>query len=63
MQYEENLKTSVSLAEKIAKRGGRAYYVGGFVRDRLQGLENKDIDIEVHGITPDTLEEILSVVI
>lgn len=60
MQYEENLKTSVSLAEKIAKRGGRAYYVGGFVRDRLQGLENKDIDIEVHGITPDTLEEIIS---
>ncbi len=60
MQYEENLKTSVSLAEKIAKRGGRAYYVGGFVRDRLQGLENKDIDIEVHGITPDLLEEILS---
>ena len=60
MQYKENLKTSVSLAEKIAKRGGRAYYVGGFVRDRLQGLENKDIDIEVHGITPDTLEEILS---
>ncbi len=60
MQYEENLKTSVSLAEKIAQGGGRAYYVGGFVRDRLQGLENKDIDIEVHGIAPDTLEEILS---
>ncbi len=60
MQYEENLKTSVLLAEKIAERGGRAYYVGGFVRDKLQGLENKDIDIEVHGITPDTLEEILS---
>lgn len=60
MQYEKNLKISVSLAEKILQMGGRAYYVGGFVRDRLQGLENKDIDIEVHGITPDTLEEILS---
>ncbi len=60
MQYEENLQISVSLADKIAQMGGRAYYVGGFVRDRLQGLENKDIDIEVHGITPDTLEEILS---
>lgn len=60
MQYEKNLKISVSLADKILQMGGRAYYVGGFVRDRLQGLENKDIDIEVHGITPDTLEEILS---
>lgn len=60
MQYEDNLKTSQSLAEKIAQLGGRAYYVGGFVRDRLQGFENKDIDIEVHGITPETLEEILS---
>lgn len=59
MQYEENLKISVSLAKKIAQMGGRAYYVGGFVRDSLQGIENKDIDIEVHGITPDTLEEIL----
>ncbi len=60
MQHEENLKTANILAEKIAQMGGRAYYVGGFVRDRLQGLENKDIDIEVHGITPDILEEVLS---
>lgn len=60
MQYEENLKTSMLFAEKISKAGGRAYYVGGFVRDSLQGIENKDIDIEVHGITPGILEEILS---
>ncbi len=62
MQYEENLKTAHTLADKIAQMGGRAYYVGGFVRDRLQGIENKDIDIEVHGITPDALEEILSLI-
>lgn len=60
MLYEENINTSVILAEKVREKGGRAYYVGGFVRDRLQGIENKDIDIEVHGITPDVLEEILS---
>jgi len=60
VQYEENIKTSLLLAEKIAKMGGRAYYVGGFVRDRLQGIENKDLDIEVHGVAPDRLEEILS---
>lgn len=60
MNYEENLKTAHILAEKISEKGGRAYYVGGFVRDRLQGMENKDLDIEVHGITPDVLEEILA---
>ena len=43
-----------------AEAGGRAYYVGGFVRDRVMGRENKDIDIEVHGILPDRLRNILS---
>ena len=60
MLHEENLKTARILADKIAENGGRAYYVGGFVRDKLQGIENKDLDIEVHGVAPDRLEEILS---
>ena len=47
------------IAENIEEHGGRAYYVGGFVRDRLLGRENKDIDIEVHGIEPDVLKSIL----
>ena len=54
---------SKSIAEKIAEyvreAGGRAYYVGGFVRDRLLGIDNKDVDIEVHGIQPDELYGIL----
>lgn len=52
-----------STAEKIAKSvkdaGGRTFYVGGFVRDKLLGIENKDVDIEVHGIEPDALYSIL----
>ncbi len=48
-----------TLAQQVAIRGGRVYYVGGYVRDKLLGLENKDVDVEVHGITPETLEEIL----
>ena len=52
-----------TIAEKIAdlvqKQGGRVFYVGGYVRDRVLGLENKDIDIEVHGIAPAQLLEIL----
>lgn len=47
------------IAEEAAKAGGRAYYVGGYVRDRLMGIESKDIDIEVHGVTPQKLSMIL----
>lgn len=47
------------IAEKVSERGGAVYCVGGFVRDRLMGIENKDIDIEVHGVTPAELEAIL----
>ena len=47
------------IATLVKEQGGTAYFVGGFVRDRLLGIENKDIDIEVHGITPDALEKIL----
>ena len=47
------------IAELVKQKGGRAFYVGGYVRDKLLGIENKDIDIEVHGIEPDVLLDIL----
>ena len=51
------------LAKKIAievnKAGGSAYYVGGYVRDDILGIPNKDIDIEIHNIEPNVLENIL----
>lgn len=53
-----------TIAEKIAhmvgEKGGRTFYVGGFVRDKILGIESKDMDIEVHGIMPEILLEILS---
>ncbi len=49
-----------TIAERVREAGGRTYYVGGFVRDRLRGVENKDVDIEVHCISPETLYAILS---
>ena len=56
--------TDLELAHEIALRvrdaGGTAYFVGGFVRDLLLGRENKDIDIEIHGLAPEVLQEILS---
>ena len=48
------------LAQHAAQAGGRAYFVGGYVRDHVMGRENKDIDIEVHGLEPAQLREILS---
>ena len=47
------------IAEKVREAGGRTFYVGGFVRDRLIGIENKDVDIEIHGILPENLMQIL----
>ena len=47
------------IAERVADAGGRAYCVGGFVRDKIMGRPCKDVDIEVHGISPEELREIL----
>ena len=50
---------SRQLAEGIRDAGGRAFYVGGFVRDALMGISCKDIDIEVYGLAPARLREVL----
>lgn len=55
--------TARRIAEEVAAAGGRTYYVGGCVRDRLRGLgadDIDDVDIEVYGITPAALEAILN---
>lgn len=48
------------IAADVAEKGGRVYYVGGYVRDELLGRKSKDIDVEVYGITPGTLREVLA---
>ncbi|MFN2511780.1 MAG: CCA tRNA nucleotidyltransferase [Pyrinomonadaceae bacterium] len=54
------------IPEKVAKlatiihaEGGRALLVGGCVRDMLMGEPPKDWDLEVYGIEPQRLREIL----
>jgi tRNA nucleotidyltransferase (CCA-adding enzyme) len=49
----------IKLAEKISANGGRAMLVGGCVRDELMGVEPKDWDLEIYGIEPQKLREIL----
>lgn len=51
---------SLKLAYDISLIGGKAYYVGGYVRDSYLGINNKDIDIEVYGVTADRLRNILN---
>ena len=53
----ENVQEVISA---INKQGGRALLVGGAVRDHLLGdTEPKDFDIEVYGMTVNTLTSIL----
>ena len=51
---------AVKIAKEVDKLGGRTFYVGGYVRDQLLNKENKDIDIEIHGITFNQLHDILT---
>jgi tRNA nucleotidyltransferase (CCA-adding enzyme) len=49
----------IKLAEIVKASGGRAMLVGGCVRDELLNIEPKDWDVEVYGIEPQKLKEIL----
>jgi tRNA nucleotidyltransferase (CCA-adding enzyme) len=49
-----------SCVSAIGTSGGRVLLVGGAVRDLLLDKPLKDIDMQVHGITLDQLENILS---
>lgn len=57
--YEHDERLARQIAQAVSHEGGTAYYVGGYVRDKLMGQENKDVDIEVHGVSPSTLAAIL----
>lgn len=48
------------LIKAIDAANGRAYLVGGAVRDFLLDLPLKDLDIEVHGLAVEPLKKVLS---
>lgn len=50
------------LAERVRDAGGRAWLVGGGVRDHLMGWPVKDLDVEVHGLPVDALERVLATI-
>ena len=46
----KNILMARQIAAAVAQAGVRAYYVGGFVRDRLLVIDTKDVDMEIHCI-------------
>jgi len=53
---QEALET---LVQAVRSAGGRALFVGGCVRDAILGISSKDLDIEVYGIAPEKLKQLL----
>lgn len=49
----------LDLARLIRSAGGRALIVGGAVRDKLLGVEVKDVDLEVFGLSAAKLQALL----
>jgi len=62
MQFssEELRDATVRIGRDMNAAGGRALVVGGCVRDAILGYDAKDVDIEVYGVAPNRLMEILS---
>lgn len=55
--FDMELSKGVLQALDIARRAGNPLVVGGAVRDAALGADPKDIDIEVHGASIDTLAQ------
>lgn len=60
-KLETELRNAVmEIATLVRETGGRALMVGGAVRDLLLGEAHvKDVDLEVFGIAPDKLQEVI----
>ncbi len=59
MESARELNIARKLAKQVSELGGICYFVGGYVRDKLMDNPGKDIDVEVHGVTPSALEAVL----
>lgn len=57
---DDPLARARDLAHAVRDAGGRALVVGGVVRDRLLGLDSKDVDVEVFGIAEHRLPAVLA---
>jgi tRNA nucleotidyltransferase (CCA-adding enzyme) len=53
------LQLATTIARTVRDHGGRAFVVGGFVRDRLLGHPSDEVDVEVFGIPEPELKALL----
>jgi tRNA nucleotidyltransferase (CCA-adding enzyme) len=53
------LQLATTIARTVRDQGGRAFVVGGFVRDRLLGQASDEVDVEVFGIAEQDLRALL----
>ncbi|HVW99953.1 MAG TPA: hypothetical protein VHA52_05920, partial [Candidatus Babeliaceae bacterium] len=56
--YQES-NPLLDIVDDILMAGGKAYLVGGSVRDCILGCQIKDLDIEVHALSLDQLSDVL----
>ncbi|MEP7074429.1 MAG: HD domain-containing protein [Acidobacteriota bacterium] len=54
------LEKITGLARLVHHTGGRAMLVGGCVRDEIMGRDHKDWDVEIYGIQPQKLRDLLN---
>ena len=55
----EILEQTRAIVTAVRDAGGRALVVGGWVRDRLLDHPATNVDLEVFGVKPDRLRQIL----
>lgn len=53
--WGDDIALARAIAQKAQSLGGRAYFVGGYVRDAALGVQSKDVDLEVYGLAPEAL--------
>ncbi|MBQ8723777.1 MAG: hypothetical protein IJY80_05775, partial [Opitutales bacterium] len=59
ISFTEELSGIRALFEAAHERGGRALFVGGCVRDALLGRRSKDFDVEIYGLSAESVENLL----
>ena len=59
-RLNNNIEIAKKIAQEVKEKNGTMFFVGGYVRDQLINIENKDIDVEVFGLLPGELIEIIS---
>jgi len=56
---QDHVEVLLRVCESVRGAGGRAWLVGGSVRDSASGLATQDLDLEVFGLTAEALREAL----